>query len=970
MTRCLTIPFLVLFHTALFGQQTETLYLSGHGFDDPVSWEFFCTAGRNSGKWTTIAVPSCWEQQGFGEYNYGHVPFDQRLKEEGHYRYRFMAEKGWKDQHVLLVFEGVMTDCRVLLNGKQAGEVHRGAFYPFSYDVSGLLRYGKENLLEVFVKKHSDNMSVNQAERKADYWIFGGIFRPVCLEIRPREHIKRVAIDARADGTFRSDVTVTSGKRVHTVSVEILDDQGIEIARFSSEISGNGDKVRLSGQVEDPRSWSPEFPHLYSALFKLVDGNGEVIHRVPERIGFRTVEVREQDGIYVNGVRIRYKGVNRHSFHPDHGRTSSRQYSIEAVNLIKDMNMNAVRMSHYPPDEHFLDVCDSLGLFVLDELAGWQRPPYDSAVGRRLLPEMIARDVNHPCVVMWDNGNEGGWNTAYDEDFMELDIQNREVNHPWAAFRKTNTAHYVNYDYLSLDHFAPRSVFFPTELLHGLYDGGHGAGLEDFWLRMWTHPLCAGGFLWVFADEAVKRTDTGELDSDGNHAPDGILGPYHEKEGSFYSIREIWSPVHIEKRYLTPGFNGVFNIENRYHYTSLDRCSFSCRWMRLQGPGETGPPDQGASGDPGPDEILTGEILAEGSPEVEPLRPGQRGTLKVDLPEQWQKADVLYLEASDPHGRLIHQWRWPVHGPKTISDSLLGNRTTEGKVRTEETEDRLIAEAGGIRMMFSKRTGLLEDVITPEGKIPLSGGLPLSGDLSGQAGLAGADEALLSGGDLTEDGPSAVLVMNSYTDDGSLRLRFDFEGESHIQWILHPDGLLDMKARYHMNGGGGTWAGVLFSFPEDQCSSVRYLGNGPYRVWKNRLAGVNFGVWDKTYNNTIVGYSGYEYPAFRGYYSNLYWASFRGPSDRAFTVYCHTNDIFLRLFTPGEPPDPAHTRVQHPPGDISFLHGIPAIGTKFKNADQLGPGSRPYQYLPRRIRQGALTLHLTFDFTPSNPAQK
>ncbi|GAI38936.1 unnamed protein product, partial [marine sediment metagenome] len=161
---------------------------------------------------------------------------------------------------------------------------------------------------------------------------------------------------------------------------------------------------------------------------------------------------------------------------------------------------------------------------------GIQQAETGRVVGRKLLREMIPRDVNHPSVVMWDNGNEGGWNITYDHDFKELDIQQREVLHPWGAFEKTNTAHYVEYDYLSLDHFAPRSIFFPTELLHGLYDGGHGAGLEDFWLRIWHHPLSAGGFLWVFADEAVKRTDTGELDSDGNHAPDGILGPYHEKE--------------------------------------------------------------------------------------------------------------------------------------------------------------------------------------------------------------------------------------------------------------------------------------------------------------------------------------------------------------------------------------------------------------------------------------------------------
>jgi len=163
------------------------------------------------------------------------------------------------------------------------------------------------------VKKYSDNMSVNQAERKADYWIFGGIFRPVCLEIKPKEHIKRVAIDAGGDGAFRSEVVLAPGKESASVRAEILDPDGHEIARFSSGIEEGSDKTLVNGLVEDPHPWSPEFPHLYTALFKLLDREGNVIHSYPERIGFRTVEVREQDGIYVNGVRIKYKGVNRHT---------------------------------------------------------------------------------------------------------------------------------------------------------------------------------------------------------------------------------------------------------------------------------------------------------------------------------------------------------------------------------------------------------------------------------------------------------------------------------------------------------------------------------------------------------------------------------------------------------------------------------------------------------------------------------
>jgi beta-galactosidase/beta-glucuronidase len=137
----------------------------------------------------------------------------------------------------------------------------------------------------------------------------------------------------------------------------------------------------------------------------LSDGK-TILHTINEKIGFRTVEVREHDGIYINGTKIMFKGICRHSFWPESGRTTSKKISIDDVLLMKSMNMNAVRMSHYPPDKHFLDACDSLGLYVLDELGGWQKS-YDTDIGKKLVKEMVVRDVNHPCIVLWDNGNEG-----------------------------------------------------------------------------------------------------------------------------------------------------------------------------------------------------------------------------------------------------------------------------------------------------------------------------------------------------------------------------------------------------------------------------------------------------------------------------------------------------------------------------------------------------------------------------------
>ncbi|MDP2113673.1 MAG: glycoside hydrolase family 2 TIM barrel-domain containing protein, partial [Bacteroidota bacterium] len=532
-------------------QKTEIQFLSGTGSDKTVDWDFFCTEGRNSGNWTKIPVPSNWELQGFGTYNYGHDKDEDRGKEMGLYKYEFQIPKEWKNKQVNIVFDGSMTDTKVKINGVSAGKLHQGSFYRFKYDISDLLRYGRENLLEVSVAKHSENEGVNEAERRCDFWIFGGIFRPVFLEAKPKANIERIALDAKADGTFRADVYLNNIRDRMELKAQIKTLSGEPVSSpFSVIIDKTQTVASLQTFAENIKTWSPESPNRYRVDILLISYL-DVIHEVSETFGFRTVELRESDGIYVNGEKVMFKGVCRHSFRPNTGRALNKQISIEDVNTIKDMNMNAVRMSHYPPDDHFLEVCDSLGLFVLDELAGWQSA-YDTRVGSQLVQQMLFKDVNHPSIVIWDNGNEGGWNTDLDRYFDELDPQKRPLIHPWAEFRGTDTQHYKDYNYGVGTHQHGRLVVFPTEFLHGLYDGGHGAGLDDYWNMMLNNPLSAGGFLWDYADEAVVRTDKeGLLDTKANNAADGIVGPYLEKEGSYYTIKEIWSPVFFETRYIT-----------------------------------------------------------------------------------------------------------------------------------------------------------------------------------------------------------------------------------------------------------------------------------------------------------------------------------------------------------------------------------------------------------------------------------
>src|SRR5690606_29729569 len=310
-------------------------YLSGTDKDHRVEWEFKIDRGRNSGQWSEIPVPSNWELEGFGVYAYGHqwrslLPDSDAT---GHYRYRFNLPMEWSGKVIELVFEGVMTDTKVKINGKIAGPVHQGGFYRFKYDISDLLVFEGDNVLEVEVRNTSENESVNKAERDADCWAFSGIYRPVYLEIKPQQYIDRVAIDAKADGVFKMDVYIENQKNANRIKAQIFDLNGTAVgSEFFVAIDDHKAKHRLEVTLNNPKLWSSEFPNRYKVVVQLMK-NDEVVHQVTEKFGFRTIELRAKDGFYVNGEKVKFKGVNRHSFWPASGRTTSRAISVMDIQL-------------------------------------------------------------------------------------------------------------------------------------------------------------------------------------------------------------------------------------------------------------------------------------------------------------------------------------------------------------------------------------------------------------------------------------------------------------------------------------------------------------------------------------------------------------------------------------------------------------------------------------------------------------
>jgi hypothetical protein len=894
--------------------ETERQYLSGKNKDDAVTWDFSCNVGQNANKPSTIKVPSNWELQGFGVYTYGRDKFPQGWPAVvGRYKRTFTSPASWSDRKVFLVFEGSMTDTEASINGQSVGPKHQGGYYCFKYDVTKLLKLGQDNLLEVTVNDESANPSVNRAERRGDYWNYGGIYRPVYLEAVPQQFIDRVAIDAKADGTLNADIVTQGASPAMNLESQVLDLDGKPVG--PPTVAAPGASV-LSGKLDNPRLWTAETPNLYQLEVRLKQGD-TVVHSVRQRFGFRTIEVREpgpgvdNPGLFVNGQRVMLKGCCRHSFWPDSGRCLSEQISRDDVLLMKEMNMNAVRCSHYPPDSHFLDACDELGLYVLDEIAGWHAH-YDTPVGRTLVEEMVTHDVNHPSILFWDNGNEGGFNNDLNDDYAKWDIQKRNVLHPWELFRGIDTKHYPNYADL-LTKCSGDNIYFATEMLHGLYDGGAGASLDDYWKVMRASKVSAGGFIWAFLDEDVRRTDLGgKLDSRGNQAPDGIVGPYREREGSFYAIKQVWSPIVIA-RTADPN---AFTIENRYDFLDAKDCSFTWEYRHFPRPTDS------ASGYK---VLLSGKALVRGS-----VPPGASGKLELQLGSPVTLPagiDAVALTAKDPQGHEVWTWVWPQSSSWDDPQQLV-HAAANAKITTTETPDVLTVTVNDLVIRFTKRTGMIDTV------------------------KRGKTFALYNGPRLVT-GSGTLTNFTAKPDGDDLVISATYSGDlQSIAYRIHPNGWITMDYAYHLTGPHDFF-GLGFDYAEGAVRSMRYLGNGPYRVWKNRLAGGTLNVWEKTYNNTVTGDPDDSnanspdagkliYPEFKGFYSGVRWIQLQTGEGLITAIINDPSQMFVQVLNPQLPPTrlQGKTGVAFPTTDVAFLDAIPPIGSKFVPPNITGPSAQ------------------------------
>ena len=583
----------------------------------------FYRTDYDASSWKTLAVPANWEVNGYGTPIYVSAGFPFKIdpprvtsepKKEwttyvernptGQYRRTFTLPASWDNGQTFLRFEGVMSAFYVWVNGKKVG-YSQGSMEPSEFNITPYINRG-ENQIAIEVYKYSDGSYLEDQ----DFWRFGGIHRDVLLYHTPDVRLSNVAVRADANGLlqinpqfsvfkgqtgegYRFIATLYDGEipvGCDTVSAsEVLDLQH-KAARMNEWFPQRGYRKfnRMEMKVKNPRLWSAEHPSLYTLRLQLQDDKGQAIEQVNQKVGFRTIEIKDGQ-LLVNGQAIKIRGVNRHEHDPHTARVMSEALMLKDLRLMKEANINAVRTSHYPNCPRWYELCDSIGMYVMDEadiethgLRGTlaSTPDWHAAYLDRIV-RMAERDKNFPCIFFWSLGNESGYGPNFaaasawlhefdptrpvhyegaqgDPDPKTVDVISRfyprvmdEYLNPGIP-EGSDKERAENARWERLLEIANRTndnrPVLTSEYAHSM--GNALGNFNEYWEEMLSHKRMLGGFIWDWADQGIMRGDSVFYGGDFGDKPNlhafcmnGIVMCDRSLTPKYYEVKHIYGQV-------------------------------------------------------------------------------------------------------------------------------------------------------------------------------------------------------------------------------------------------------------------------------------------------------------------------------------------------------------------------------------------------------------------------------------------
>ncbi|MDL2299406.1 DUF4981 domain-containing protein [Bacteroides sp. OttesenSCG-928-E20] len=604
--------------------------------------------------WNDIRVPGNWELQGFGEAYYVNQPYEwdtykptppllPEATPVGVYRRDIDIRADWMNRDIFLHIAAAKSGVYVYINGKEVG-YSENSKDPAEFKINPYIAPGK-NVLTLKIYRWSTG-SWLEAQ---DFLRMSGIERDVFIWSQPRTAVKDFRVvstldDLYRDGIFKLGVDIKntgSAEKNVAVKYQLLDGNGREVAAETQSIRVKGDGVATANFEQyfpDVATWTSEHPNLYKLLMS-VEENGRTVEVVPFRVGFRRIEIKNTDIIvnnkplrlfYVNGQPIKLKGVNIHETCED-GHYISPERMRRNFELMKLHNINSVRLSHYPQDRKFYEMCDEYGLYVYDEAnieshgmrytiyqedmrmgtVGHQvgepktesdlkgtlghNPDYAESHKSRWIA-MFERNKNYPSVTIWSLGNEAGNGYNFYNGYvllkeMDKNLMARPVCYE-RALEDWNTDMVVP-QYPSAGgiryygengrrvNSASNRPYIPSEYSHAM--GNSNGNLYDQWVEIYKYPNLQGGYIWEWIDHAVLWQKDGKTiwayggdfgkdqPSDGNFVADGVIGPNQEPHPAMAEVKYVHQNVGFEARDLN---KGEIMMKNRFYFTNLSKYRF------------------------------------------------------------------------------------------------------------------------------------------------------------------------------------------------------------------------------------------------------------------------------------------------------------------------------------------------------------------------------------------------------------
>jgi beta-galactosidase len=652
--------------------------------------------------WVDMRVPSNMEMEGYGIPIYTNVSYefypawnfkppyinDLEKNNIGYYRREFDVPSDWYNQQVFVHFGAIKSVGYVWINGQKVG-MSKDSKTPQEFDISPYIKAGKNNIaVEVFRWSEAAYLECQ------DFWRLSGIPRDVYIYAQPKVRIRDFYAQATLDeqyknGVFDLEIELKNHNKKaakQNIAYEILDDKGRKIASGQKSLALNDSigTVKFSETLPNIKAWTAETPHLYTLLIENKNAEPKTSEATSIKIGFRTSEVKNGQFL-VNGKAVYLKGVNLHEFHQHTGQVVSEADVILDMERMKQLNVNAIRLCHYPQPAFFYELADKYGFYVVDEAnIESHGMGYDRAKGKSLANNlewteahlfrtrnMFERDKNHASVVIWSLGNEAGNGYNFYKTYLYIrsrdkmrPIQYEQAGHEW----NTDIVCPMYAKPQHIEHYAKTYTDRPLILCEYEHAMGNSLGnIKDYWEIIEKYPQLQGGFIWDWVDQGLaNENEKGKFwayggdygsagtPSDGNFIINGVVFPDRSLKPHSYELKQVYQNIGFSADDLLAG---KILVHNKFFFTNLSQYAFSYEIS------------------------ANGKVVRTAQLPVLNVEPGQKASINIDLKGLKAMPGVEYfvrISAKTKQAEHLLPANWeiaaeqlklPFEAPKTKFDS-------------------------------------------------------------------------------------------------------------------------------------------------------------------------------------------------------------------------------------------------------------------------------------------------------------